>query len=136
MMRASDPLPRYRGAWLLIGFLLSALILVGSLWPSLPQAATGVSDKFMHFSAYAVLAFLFAGATDVRRWPHLALGLLLFSGAIELAQEYLTEARSGEWLDFAANAAGIAAGLAAAWVVPGSWSRRLELALGLGTERS
>ena len=32
---------------------------------------------------------------------------ILFSGAIELLQEYATTHRSGDWLDFAANAAGV-----------------------------
>lgn len=32
---------------------------------------------------------------------------ILMSGIIELAQEYCTEARSGEWADFAANSTGV-----------------------------
>ena len=32
---------------------------------------------------------------------------ILMSGVIELAQEYCTEARSGEWADFAANSTGV-----------------------------
>jgi VanZ family protein len=136
MMKASDPLPRYRGAWLLVGFLLAAMIFVGSLWPSLPEATASVPDKALHFMAYAVLAFLFAGAMEPRRWPRLALALVAFGATIELAQQFLTETRSGEWLDLVANTAGIAAGLVAARLVPGSWLRRVELALGLGAERS
>ena len=32
---------------------------------------------------------------------------ILMSGVIELAQEYCTETRSGEWADFAANSTGV-----------------------------
>ena len=44
---------------------------------------------------------------------------LVFGGVVELLQEYCTEYRGGEWLDFAANSAGvIIAALAAAYVLP------------------
>lgn len=41
---------------------------------------------------------------------------ILMSGAIELAQTYLTTNRSGEWFDFAANTAGVLLAAAGAWV--------------------
>lgn len=119
----------------MLGVALALLITLGSLWPTLPQAASGVSDKFLHFSAYAALAFLWAGAWEPRAWLRVGVGLLLFGGVIELAQDFLTETRSGEWLDLAANAAGIAAGMAVASLIPAHWARRLELALGSGGER-
>ena len=39
------------------------------------------------------------------RWAWLA--PILMSGVIELLQEYCTEHRSGDWLDFAANSTGV-----------------------------
>lgn len=36
----------------------------------------------------------------------------LMSGVIELAQEYLTTCRSGDWMDFLANCTGVALALA------------------------
>lgn len=131
MTTSSESLPRHRRAWLALGWVMVLGIGAGSLWPSLPQAAAGVSDKFMHFTAYAGLGFVFAGALERARWPWLALALLGFGAAIELAQAWLSPTRTGEWLDMAANAAGVAAGigLVAAW--PGNWCRQLERVAGL-----
>ncbi len=46
----------------------------------------------------------------------------LFSGAIELLQEYCTTYRGGDWLDFAANATGaLLASLAGRYVLTCKW---------------
>jgi len=87
-------------------------------------------DKFVHFSMYfgfsAViwLEYLRCHREDPRRWVihntgfsvnrlRLLLGAMVFpialSGAIELAQEYLTTYRGGEWWDFASNSTGVVA---------------------------
>jgi VanZ family protein len=129
--RGSDVLPRYRNAWLALGWLMVLTIAVGSLWPSLPKAASGLSDKFLHFTAYAGLAFMFAGVIERRHWGRVAVGLLVFAGVIELAQEYLTTSRSGEWLDMAANATGVGAGMLTAALFPRSWCRQVEIMVGL-----
>ena len=42
---------------------------------------------------------------------------IAFSGAIELMQAYLTVHRSGDWLDFAANAVGVVLASAAGYLV-------------------
>lgn len=129
--RDSEQLPRYRGAWLSLGWGMALLIALGSLWPSVPDVAMAVSDKLLHFVAYAGLAFMFAGVVERRHWGRVLLGLLLFSAAIELAQEFFTATRSGEWLDMAANALGIAAGLCTAALFPRSWCRQVEILAGL-----
>jgi VanZ family protein len=128
---ASEVLPRYRVAWLSAGWLIALLIAVGSLVPSVPELATDVSDKVLHFSAYAGLAFLFAGTVPRNHWGRVAVGLLLLGGGIELAQEYLTESRSGEWADMAANTLGVGVGLGIAALFPGSWCRQVELVAGV-----
>lgn len=131
---ASELMPRYRAAWLALAWLMLSGVVAGSLAPSVPQPAVELSDKFMHFAAYAALAFMFMGAFGRRSWPWVAAGLLLLGGAIELAQAHLTRARTGEWLDMASNAAGIAAGILAAAPFPGSWCRQVERLLGLDRE--
>ncbi len=131
----SEELPRYRTAWMMFGWLLVLAVAVGSLVPSLPQAAAGVSDKFMHFAAYASLAFLFMGALGRVHWWRITLGLLLFGASIELVQEYLTATRSGEWLDMTANALGVVSGVLAAAIFPRSWCRHLEILVGLDGKR-
>ena len=42
---------------------------------------------------------------------------VLMSGLLELLQEYATTTRSGDWLDFAANALGAALGAAVGWLL-------------------
>jgi VanZ family protein len=125
-------LPRFRAAWLAFGWSLVVLVGVGSLLPSSHASVAGVSDKLTHFAAYFSLAFVFAGAVERARWLRIALGLLALGAGLEMAQGRLTTTRSAEWLDLAANAAGIAAGLLAARGVPGGWCRRVELAFGVG----
>lgn len=72
-------------------------------------------DKVVHFCMYFGLAgiiwweFLRShkdGKGLFRVWFAALLFPILFSGGIELLQEYATEHRGGEWLDFAANSAG------------------------------
>ena len=127
-------MPRYRGVWLALGWGMALCIAFGSLWPSMPQVATGISDKFLHFSAYAGLAFCFSGVVERHHWARVVVGLLLFGGAIELAQEFLSPTRTGELGDLAANAAGIVAGILVAALFPQSWCRRVESLAGLHGE--
>lgn len=127
----SERLPRYRGAWFALGWVMTGTVAFGSLWPSVPQVTSGMSDKFLHFAAYAGLAFTFAGVVERGHWGRVLVGLLLFGGGIELAQAYLSSTRGGEWLDLAANAGGIVAGLLTAALFPRSWCRELEIVAGL-----
>jgi VanZ family protein len=100
--------------WLIITMLLMAAIATLSLWPvaSLPQVPG--SDKTHHFIAYGSLMFAVA-LRKPKHWLLIALGLAAFSGVIELIQPYVN--RYGEWLDLAANIAGLACGVALAKIV-------------------
>jgi hypothetical protein len=131
---ASDDAPRYPRAWFALGWLMVLAVSVGSLAPSGASMPAGVSDKFLHFAAYAGLAFVFMGAAGRHRWLRIAVGLLALGASIELAQAGLTEARSAEWLDMAANALGVAAGIAVAWLLPGNWCRQVEAVAGVGRQ--
>ena len=100
--------------WLLITVFLLSAIATLSLWPAeyLPQVPG--SDKTHHFISYGVL-ILPVALRKPKHWLWIALGLAAFSGAIELIQPYVN--RYGEWLDMAANVAGLACGLVAAKVI-------------------
>jgi VanZ family protein len=75
-----------------------------------------LSDKGLHFSAYAGLAFLAALAFGHGRRLALALCFLILMGlALEFGQK-LSPGRSTDMADFAANTAGVALGTLAAWV--------------------
>jgi len=92
------------------------LILIGSLSPSNNIPDIQVSDKLIHAVFYGIFAFLLFLAVDqqnkkpntlVSRWR--AVLIIGFSAGIlvELIQVYLTESRSGEWLDIIANVLGM-----------------------------
>jgi len=70
--------------------------------PSVPG-----TDKTHHLIAYAVLMFPI-GLRKPKRWLLFGFLFIAYSGAIELLQPYVN--RYGEWLDMAANTAGIVLG--------------------------
>lgn len=135
MTPISEPAPRYRSVWLTLAWLLLACVCAGSLAPS-PAGPPGVSDKLVHFVAYAALGFAFAGALGRARYAAIALGLLAVGAGLEAAQALLTSSRRAEWWDLVADAGGIGAGLVLAAAVPGGWCRRVEDALGFARGRA
>ena len=72
-----------------------------------------------------LLAIWFAGQYRPRSYWRIALGLLVYGVLIELVQRMLSY-RSAEWLDVAADMAGIMAGLLIAAAGLGGWSQRFE----------
>lgn len=94
--------------WLTLGLLVAISVL--SLWPLDSLPAVPGSDKTHHLIAYAALMFP-AALHRARYWSGLALLFVSYSGLIELLQPYVN--RHGEWLDLAANTAGVACGLLA-----------------------
>lgn len=74
-------------------------------------------DKLVHVVMYfgvsgmLWLEFIRAHRKGAIPWRHVWIGAclcpILFSGGIELLQEYCTAHRSGDWLDFLANTTGI-----------------------------
>jgi VanZ family protein len=102
--------------WLrILWFAAVVAVVVGSLLPgsSLPIRALGelnISDKILHFAAYAVLAFLPALH---ERWSALAaalLGAVTLGVLLEFAQR-LSPGRNFELADMVADACGVLCGL-------------------------
>ena len=93
---------RYARAWrvasitLLLGVL--AATLMPAIWFDSSRIHLANADKWSHMMAFLVLTVWFAGLYH----------------------------RSAEWLDLAADAAGIVAGLGVAWVGAGGWCQRIE----------
>jgi len=108
--------------WLIITVFLLTAIATLSLWPvaHLPQVPG--SDKTHHFIAYGALMLPVA-----LRKPKYCLLITLafagFSGVIELIQPYVN--RYGEWLDMAANVAGLACGAILAQVINYFWPSKI-----------
>lgn len=83
--------------------------------PETPLGNISMIDKWTHLLMYgtivSVIMIEYGRRTETVNWVHLLIGGLalpiLMSGAIELAQAYLTNGvRSGDWSDLAANTAG------------------------------
>lgn len=96
---------RLAAVWWSIGVLLAAAVVVLSLVPPADGAAL-LPDKLLHFSAYLVLGFWFVSLAPRRRWLAVA-AVVAMGGLVELLQG-ATPYRYSEWLDFAANTAGVA----------------------------
>jgi VanZ family protein len=95
--------------------LLLAILLVAVTWlaltPAPPEALSAGWDKLNHAAAFAALcvAALFAFPRSRSNAVWVALALLCFGGAIEVAQSF-TPTRNAEWGDLLADAVGIAVG--------------------------
>jgi VanZ family protein len=103
---------------------IALAIAIGTLLPNTQLPDTQTSDKAIHLIAFALLTLplSFAGTVDKVR---LVMMSLFFGAAIELIQPYV--GRSGEWLDFGADAAGAALGVLGSVVFSQAakrWGRR------------
>lgn len=118
--------------WLAGAVALGATIAVASLLPGpLVAAAGGFNDKLGHVSAYFLLALWLLGMVEPRRYLLAAVPPLLLGAALEVAQVLLTATRQADWLDLAANAAGIVLAVALAYLGLGGWAARAERLLGM-----
>jgi VanZ family protein len=116
---------RYPWVWWTLGWLLVAGVVVGSLMPGSWVPGFSPRDKLLHAGSYFILMVWFSGL--YRRERHLAIALLLlaFSFALDVAQS-ATPSRVFELGDVAANAGGILIGLLLArWIFAG-WCQRVE----------
>ncbi len=103
--------------WRVITALCLTLITLLSLWPISTLPDVPGSDKTHHFVAYSALMFPLA-LRKPKYWVWGAWFFFFWSGGIELIQPYVN--RYGEWLDLAANAAGLLIG----WLLA-VWARRV-----------
>lgn len=116
---------RFPWVWWTLGWLLIAGVAAGSLVPGGTIGDFSVSDKVLHALAYFVLMFWFSGLYRRERHWILALAIVAFGFALELAQAG-TASRSFDLYDAAANASGILLALVLAWFVFEGWCRRVE----------
>jgi VanZ family protein len=124
---------RYSTYWRMAGLCLLALVLLASMMPMFwlfPERKEFVSwfvhvDKWLHGLAFVILAVWFAGQYQRRSYWRIGVGLLAFGVLIEACQRMVTY-RSADWLDVAADAAGIAVGIGIALAGLGGWSLWVE----------
>lgn len=111
---------------------LGIVVLSLAPMPEVPQLAdVPLFDKWVHFVMYGVLSLLIWW--EMRRhitirpsilWGLIASGLL--GGLLELGQAYLTTCRSGEWMDFLADAIGALLGSILGLAIRHIWRRHKE----------
>ena len=124
---------RYLRRWQLASVFILLLVLVATLMPAVwfwDDRRSGLLwldnvDKWLHGITFTVLSLWFAGLYHRRSYWRVAIGLLLFGLAIEVCQR-MVGYRSAEWLDVAADTAGILIGLAIAFAGPGGWCLHFE----------
>lgn len=100
--------------WLTALLIWSATLLILSLLPvASVSSAFDISDKLLHFLAYAVLTVLLAGVLSACPGGHRSPWLVATVGAfgygllIEALQAWMQLGRSAEWGDQLANTLGI-----------------------------
>jgi hypothetical protein len=111
------PLAMIRTYWLALSLFTLTAITALSLYPldSLPLVPG--SDKVHQFISYGALMFPVA-LRKPKYWLLMGLFFIGWSGMIEVVQPYVN--RYGEWLDMAANTAGIISGFLIARII--SWA--------------
>ncbi len=79
-------------------------------WLDFPHA-----DKIVHVGLFVIESGIICWAFCKQNWSYLIVGVLiwcaLFGGGLELAQHYWVEGRSGEPMDFLADAFGAVIGM-------------------------
>ena len=118
--------PRWRPLWRAL--LLLMMLVVGWLafTPTPPALPFDQADKIEHALAFAALAAAaaLAGRGGQRGTWIAAASMLAFGGFIELVQTQIP-GRTGDWFDLAADACGIAIGLAAIGIARRRFSARI-----------
>ena len=124
---------RYAAQWRAASIVLLVLVLFSTLMPAVwfwPDRSGFVEwfvpvDKWLHATTFVILAVWFAGQYRRNSYWRIGVGLLFFGVLIEACQRLVTY-RSADWLDIAADAAGIAVGMAVAMAGLGGWSLWIE----------
>jgi len=121
---------RFRRLWATGATVIAAGIATFSLLPAPLVAQISLYDKLGHAAAYFLLTGWLTGMYERERYPLAIVLALLLGVCLELAQTALTSTRQLEFLDFVANAAGIALAGVLAYGGLGGWATRVERWLG------
>jgi VanZ family protein len=111
--------------WLALGWLLVTGACLGSLLPGKHIPVPGGYDKLLHFGTYFLLMVWFAGIYKRKRYPLIAIALLLLGLGLEVGQR-LVISRAFDVVDLTANVTGIAIGFVLALTLLGEWCQSVE----------
>ncbi|MGE5522504.1 MAG: VanZ family protein [Rhodospirillaceae bacterium] len=108
-----EPASGLRAAWLVVAWLLVAVVIHLSVTPRPLEIPIDEGDKYGHMLAYGTVMLWFAQAYERRaRWITVA-GLVALGIALEFVQRWTGYRTFDPW-DMAADAAGVVIGLALA----------------------
>ena len=106
--------------WIPVFALMAAIFVASSM--SSPPTPAGVSDKSLHWLAYALLAALTLRALAEATWANVGARTVLAAWAIASAygvtdefHQRFTPGRHADWYDIAADALGAASAVGALW---------------------
>ncbi len=124
---------RHARRWQIASLILLILVLAVALMPAVwfwDDRFKALSwfenvDKWLHGITFLVLSLWFAGMYNKSAYWRIGLGLLLFGLTIEACQRMVSY-RMADWLDVAADAAGIIVGLVIGIAGIGGWCMRAE----------
>jgi glycopeptide antibiotics resistance protein len=117
---------RHGRTLLVVGWLLIAAIVFGSLTSKGADIRFLFSDKVRHLSSYLILMVYFSGLYPRERHPMLALAFFLLGAMLEVLQGTLTTTRHMDVLDLTANTLGIVLGFVFARLGLAQWPRLID----------
>ena len=116
---------RFPKLWLGLGWVLLALVCLGSLLPA-SAVSTLENDKLAHFGSYLILSLWFGGLYGKpRHYIAIAAILIAFGAVLDLLQG-LTATRHFDAADILANSAGVLLGFLVSVAALGGWCRVVE----------
>lgn len=124
---------RHARLWRVLSILLLVAVLVAAMSPAFwlfdDRASALVwfenFDKWLHGLTFVVLFVWFSGLLAKHSYWIIAVGLMMFGFLVEFCQLQVSY-RTADWIDIAANTAGIIIGLAIALAGLGGWGLRFE----------
>lgn len=122
--------------WWAVGWGMVLYITVCCLEPARYVPNLHLWDKAEHALAFFGMSLWFGGLVRRSRYPVIAALMLVFGGAIEIAQGVMGLGRDADILDWVADAVGIASALSLLYLGLGGWARWIEARLYRSRERS
>jgi len=112
-MQEINPVYRYQKLWLIIGYVLVALVMYLSMTsaPPLPDVEVPYFDKLGHFLAYFVLMGWFAQIYHVKKMRAIYALAFIFMGLVMEFVQSFDPARMAEFADMVANTSGVVVAL-------------------------
>lgn len=121
----------------LLSMLVTVIIIVLSILPipeKAPMSDFPLIDKWVHMVMYGGLAFIMWFDHVVRSGKMMSRNYVLWmvlypivlGGLMELVQAFFTTCRSGDWIDFEADAIGTAIGIGLSLLANKLWAEKIS----------